>query len=160
MELIPEHRRDVVRFPCVRDQPGRRVENGLQPLQDSVRGSEENTVAVVHATWYEGMDQYLWGFHSERPLDGLQLSQLVEAASCYVVDMQGLLTCRSIPSSGSKVTPGFFAEVENLMRRSSICIYRVSIFASCCLDPSHMNCVLSEFNFSRFQVFNASTARL
>ena len=31
MKLIPEHRRDVVEFPCVRDQPGRRIENGLQP---------------------------------------------------------------------------------------------------------------------------------
>ena len=50
MKLIPEHRRDVVKFPGVRDQPGRRVENGLQPSQDSVRGSMENAVAVVHAT--------------------------------------------------------------------------------------------------------------
>ena len=32
MKLISEHRRDVVRFPCVCDQPGRRVENGLQSL--------------------------------------------------------------------------------------------------------------------------------
>ena len=30
MKLIPEHRRDVVVYPCVCDQPGRRVENGLQ----------------------------------------------------------------------------------------------------------------------------------
>ena len=30
MELISEHRRDVVGFSCVRDQPGRRVEYGLQ----------------------------------------------------------------------------------------------------------------------------------
>ena len=31
MKLIPEHRRDVVKFPSVRDdQPGRRIENGLQ----------------------------------------------------------------------------------------------------------------------------------
>ena len=29
MKLISEHRRDVVVFPCVRDQPGRRVEDGL-----------------------------------------------------------------------------------------------------------------------------------
>ena len=27
MKLIPEHRRDVVKFPSVRDQPGRRIEN-------------------------------------------------------------------------------------------------------------------------------------
>ena len=33
MKLIPEHRRDVVEFPCVRNQPGHRVENGLQPSQ-------------------------------------------------------------------------------------------------------------------------------
>ena len=46
MKLIPEHRRDVVKFPCVR----RRVENGLQPSPDSVLGSVENAVAVVHAT--------------------------------------------------------------------------------------------------------------
>ena len=31
MKLIPEHRRDVVKFPSVGDQPGRRIENGLQP---------------------------------------------------------------------------------------------------------------------------------
>ena len=30
MKLIFEHRRDVVSFPCVRDQPGRRVEEGRQ----------------------------------------------------------------------------------------------------------------------------------
>ena len=30
MKLIPEHRRDVIKFPCVRDQPGRHIENGLQ----------------------------------------------------------------------------------------------------------------------------------
>ena len=30
MELISEHRRDVVGFPCVCDQPGCRVEYGLQ----------------------------------------------------------------------------------------------------------------------------------
>ena len=34
MKLIPENRRDVIEFPCVRDQPGRRVENGLQLSQD------------------------------------------------------------------------------------------------------------------------------
>ena len=50
MKLIPEHRRDVVEFPCIRDQPGRRVENGLQSSQDSARGSVEYAVAVVHAT--------------------------------------------------------------------------------------------------------------
>ena len=88
MKLIPEHGRDVVEFPCVRDQPGRRVENGLQPSQDSVRGSVENAVAIIHATWYEGMDQCLCGFHCERSPDGSQLSQLEEAASRYVVDMQ------------------------------------------------------------------------
>ena len=49
MKLIPEHRRDVVEFLCVRDQPGRRVENGLQPSQDSVLGSVDNVDAVVHA---------------------------------------------------------------------------------------------------------------
>ena len=41
MKLIPEHMRDVVKFPyCVRDQPahGLRVANGLQPSQDSIRG--------------------------------------------------------------------------------------------------------------------------
>ena len=50
MKLIPEHRRDVVEFPCVHDQPGRRVENGLQLSQVSVHGSVENAVAVVHVT--------------------------------------------------------------------------------------------------------------
>ena len=29
MKLISAHRRDVVVFACVRDQPGRLVENGL-----------------------------------------------------------------------------------------------------------------------------------
>ena len=50
MKLISEYRRDVVEFPCVRDQPGRRVENGLPPSLDSVCGSVENAVAIVHAT--------------------------------------------------------------------------------------------------------------
>ena len=50
MKLISEHRRDVVEFSCVRDQPGRRVENELQSSQTSVRGSVEYAVAVVHAT--------------------------------------------------------------------------------------------------------------
>ena len=30
MKLILEHRREVIKFPCVHDQPGRRVENRLQ----------------------------------------------------------------------------------------------------------------------------------
>ena len=42
--------RDVVRFPGVCDQPGRRVENGLQSSLDSVRDSVENVVAIVRAT--------------------------------------------------------------------------------------------------------------
>ena len=68
-----------------------------------------------------------------------------------------LLICRSIPSSGSKVTPRFLADFENLMQCSPICIHCVSaVFASCCLDPSHMNWVLSEFSFSRLI---ASTAQ-
>ena len=50
MKLILEHRRDVVKFPCVRDQPGRRVENGLQPSQDSVRGSIENAEPTSPST--------------------------------------------------------------------------------------------------------------
>ena len=61
-----------------------------------------------------------------------------------------LLTCRSIPSSLSKVTPRFLSEVEDSIQCSPIVIVLVSIFAWSCLDPSHKTWVLSEFSFSRF----------
>ena len=68
-----------------------------------------------------------------------------------------LFTCRSIPSSLSNVTPRFLAEVEDSIRCSPIVMVFVSIFASCCLDPSHKNWVLSEFSFSRFDFIHPST---
>ena len=51
---------------------------------------------------------------------------------------------RSIyPSSGSNATPRFFAEVENLMQCSQICMYSVSIFANCCLGRPFESCLSS-----------------
>ena len=47
VKLIPKHRRDVVKFPCVCDQSGRRVENGLQSSQDSVQA--KLSLHPVHA---------------------------------------------------------------------------------------------------------------
>ena len=39
IELIPQHRSDVVELPFVRDQPGCLVENGLQSSHDNVCGT-------------------------------------------------------------------------------------------------------------------------
>ena len=36
MELIPQHRSDMVELPIVRYQPGCRVEDGLQSSHDNV----------------------------------------------------------------------------------------------------------------------------
>ena len=58
------------------------------PRWERIAAFAENAVAVVHATWYEGMDQCLRGFHCELSSDGSQLPQQEEAASRYIVDMQ------------------------------------------------------------------------
>ena len=36
VELVPQHRRDMVELPLVRDQPGSRVEDRLQSSHDNV----------------------------------------------------------------------------------------------------------------------------
>ena len=88
MELIPQHRSDVVELPFVRDQPGCSIKDGLKSSHDNVCGTVKNTVAVVDSTWYEGMDQCFRGTRGEWSSDGSQLSQLIETASSDVVDMQ------------------------------------------------------------------------
>ena len=88
VELVPQHRSDMVELPLVRDQPGSRVEDRLQSSHDNVCGTVKNTVAVVDTTWYERMDQCFRGIRGEWSSDGSQLSQLIETASSDVVYMQ------------------------------------------------------------------------
>ena len=151
VKLIPQHRSDVVELPPVRGQPGCRVEDGLQSSYDNVCGTVNDTVAIIDTTWYEGMDQCFRGIRGKWSSDGSQLSQLIETASSDVVDMQ------VIPCSLSNVFPRFLAEVEDLMECLPIVMVFVSIFANCCLDPSHKNWVLSQFSFSRFDFIHPST---
>ena len=142
VELVPQHRSDMVELPLVWDQPGSRVEDRLKSFHNNVCGTVKNAVR---------MDQCFCGIRREWTSDGSQLSELIETASSDVVYMQ------VIPSSLSNVTPRFLAEVEDSIQCSSIVVVFVSIFASCCLDPSHKNCVLSEFSFSRFDFIHPST---
>ena len=50
MELIPQHRSDVVELPLVRDQPGSRIEDRLQSSHDNVCGTVKGTVAIIDTT--------------------------------------------------------------------------------------------------------------
>ena len=50
VELIPQNRSDMVKLPPVRDQPGCRVEDGLQSFYDNVSGAVKDTVAVIDPT--------------------------------------------------------------------------------------------------------------
>jgi len=52
MELIPQHRSDVIKLPLkfVRDQPGCRIQDRLQSSDDNACGTIENAVAIVDTT--------------------------------------------------------------------------------------------------------------
>ena len=50
VELIPQHRSDMVELPPVRDQPGRHVEDGLQSSYDNASGTVKDTVAIIGRT--------------------------------------------------------------------------------------------------------------
>ena len=85
VELVHQHRSDVVKLPLVRDQPGSRVEDRLKSSHNNVCGAVKN---VVDTTWYERMDQCFCGIRGEWSSDGSQLSQLIETASSDAVYMQ------------------------------------------------------------------------
>ena len=88
VELIPQHRSDMVELPPVRDQPGCGVEDRLQSSRDNVCGTVEDTVTVIDTTWYEGMDQCFRGIRGKWSSYRSQLSQLIKTAARDVVDMQ------------------------------------------------------------------------
>ena len=50
VELVPQHRSDMVELPLVRNQPGSRIEDRLKSSHDNVRGTVKNTVAIVDTT--------------------------------------------------------------------------------------------------------------
>ena len=50
VELIPQHRSDMVELPPVRDQPGCGVEDRLQSSHDNVCGTVKDTVTVIDTT--------------------------------------------------------------------------------------------------------------
>ena len=50
VELIPQHRSDMVERPLVRDQPGCGVEDRLQSSHDNVCGTVKDTVTVIDTT--------------------------------------------------------------------------------------------------------------
>ena len=87
VELVFQHRSDMVELLLVRDQPGSRIEDRLKLPHNNVCGTVKNDVAVVDTTWYERMDQCFGGIRGEWSSDGSQLSQLIETASSDVVHM-------------------------------------------------------------------------
>jgi hypothetical protein len=50
VELVPQHRSDMVELPLVRDQPGSRVEDRLKSSHNNVCGTVKNAVAVIDTT--------------------------------------------------------------------------------------------------------------
>ena len=50
VELIPQHRSDMVELPPVRDQPGCSIEDRLQSFHDNVCGTVKDTVTVIDMT--------------------------------------------------------------------------------------------------------------
>ena len=48
MELIPQHRRDVIKLPFVRDQPSCRVQDRLQSSHNDAWSAVEDAVAIVN----------------------------------------------------------------------------------------------------------------
>ena len=50
VELIPQHRNNMVELPLVRDQPGCGVEDRLQSSHDNVCGTVKDTVTVIDTT--------------------------------------------------------------------------------------------------------------
>ena len=50
VELISQHRGNMVELPPARDQPGCSVEDRLQPSHDNVCGTVKDTVTVIDTT--------------------------------------------------------------------------------------------------------------
>ena len=50
VELVPQHRSDIVKLPLVRDQPGSHIEDRLKSPHNNVRGTVKNAAAVVDTT--------------------------------------------------------------------------------------------------------------
>ena len=50
VELIPQHRRDMVELHPVQDQPGCSVVDELQSSPDTVCGTVKDTVAIINMT--------------------------------------------------------------------------------------------------------------
>ena len=50
VELIPQHRSDMVELPPVRDQPGGGVEDRLQSSHENVCGTLKDTVTIIDTT--------------------------------------------------------------------------------------------------------------
>ena len=50
VELVPQHRSDMIKLLLVRDQPGSRNEDRLKSPHNNVCGTVKNAVAVVDTT--------------------------------------------------------------------------------------------------------------
>ena len=50
VELVPQHRSDMVELPLVRDQPASHFEDRLKSSHNNVCGTVKNAVAVVYTT--------------------------------------------------------------------------------------------------------------